>query len=101
MRPQLDNTVEGKTGLSLAASQADAVRLALTSKALVITGGPGVGKTTIVNAILRILAAKGVTLLLSSLENDAWVFVRRRNSRLRFSRALVVRIDFHMARGNS
>ena len=34
----------------------------------------------------------------SSLENDAWVFVRRRNSRLRFSRALVVRIDFHMAR---
>ena len=37
----------------------------------------------------------------SSLENDAWVFVRRRNSRLRFSRALVVRIDFHMALGNS
>ena len=56
--------VEGKTGLSLAASQADAVRLALNSKAMVITGGPGVGKTTIVNAILRILAAKGVTLLL-------------------------------------
>ena len=56
--------VEGKTGLSLAASQTDAVRLALSSKVLVITGGPGVGKTTIVNAILRILAAKGVTLLL-------------------------------------
>jgi exodeoxyribonuclease V alpha subunit len=33
------------------------------SKVLVITGGPGVGKTTIVNAILRILAAKGVRLL--------------------------------------
>jgi exodeoxyribonuclease V alpha subunit len=30
----------------------------------VITGGPGVGKTTIVNAILRILAAKTVKLLL-------------------------------------
>jgi exodeoxyribonuclease V alpha subunit len=30
------------------------------SKLLVITGGPGVGKTTIVNSILRILAAKGV-----------------------------------------
>ena len=56
--------VEGKTGLSLAASQTDAVRLALSSKVLVITGGPGVGKTTIVNAILRVLAAKGVTLLL-------------------------------------
>ena len=56
--------VEGKTGLSLAESQADAVRLALNSKAMVITGGPGVGKTTIVNTILRILDAKGVTLLL-------------------------------------
>ena len=56
--------VEGKTGLSLAESQADAVRRALNSKAMVITGGPGVGKTTIVNAILRILTAKGVTLLL-------------------------------------
>jgi exodeoxyribonuclease V alpha subunit len=29
-----------------------------------MTGGPGVGKTTIVNAILRILAAKGINLLL-------------------------------------
>jgi len=38
--------------------------LALTSKVLVITGGPGVGKTTIVNAILRILSAKGAKLLL-------------------------------------
>ena len=31
---------------------------------LVITGGPGVGKTTIVNSILRILAAKGISLSL-------------------------------------
>ncbi len=38
--------------------------MALRSKVLVITGGPGVGKTTIVNAILQILAAKGVQLLL-------------------------------------
>ena len=53
-----------KTGRSLADSQAAAIRLALKSKMLVITGGPGVGKTTIVNAILRILAAKGVSLLL-------------------------------------
>ena len=56
--------VERKTGLSLAASQADAIRLALTSKAMVITGGPGVGKTTLVNAILLILAAKGVDIVL-------------------------------------
>ena len=56
--------VEQKTGLSLAQSQVAAIRLALASKVLVITGGPGVGKTTIVNAILRILAAKGVSMLL-------------------------------------
>jgi exodeoxyribonuclease V alpha subunit len=56
--------IEQKTGLSLAERQLVAVRLALLSKVLVITGGPGVGKTTIVNAILRILAAKGVNLLL-------------------------------------
>ena len=56
--------IEKKTGLSLAPSQVAAVRLALLSKVLVITGGPGVGKTTIVNTILRILAAKGVNLLL-------------------------------------
>jgi exodeoxyribonuclease V alpha subunit len=56
--------VEKKTGLSLAESQVAAIRLALISKVLVITGGPGVGKTTIVKTILRILAAKGVNLLL-------------------------------------
>ena len=56
--------IEQATGLTLAASQAEALRLALRSKVLVITGGPGVGKTTLVNAILRILAAKGTRLLL-------------------------------------
>jgi exodeoxyribonuclease V alpha subunit len=56
--------VERKIGLVLAKSQAVAISQALRSKTLVITGGPGVGKTTIVNAILRILAAKGVQLLL-------------------------------------
>jgi exodeoxyribonuclease V alpha subunit len=56
--------IEARTGLTLASSQADAIRLALLSKVLVITGGPGVGKTTIVNSILRILAAKNVNLLL-------------------------------------
>ena len=56
--------VEGKTGLALAPGQADAVRAALSSKVSVITGGPGVGKTTIVNSILRILSAKGVDILL-------------------------------------
>ena len=56
--------VEAKAGLVLAQSQVDAIRLALHSKVTVMTGGPGVGKTTIVNAILRILTAKGVNPIL-------------------------------------
>ena len=56
--------IEQKTGLTLAPSQCEAIRLALRSKVVVITGGPGVGKTTIVNSILQILAAKAVALLL-------------------------------------
>src|ERR1035437_1741661 len=40
--------VEKRCGLKLADSQRAAIRLALMAKALVITGGPGVGKTTIV-----------------------------------------------------
>lgn len=53
-----------KTGKDLAPSQRDALKLALSSRALVITGGPGVGKTTLVNAILLILRAKKVKCLL-------------------------------------
>ena len=56
--------VENRIGLTLAGRQEEAVRQALCSKAMVITGGPGVGKTTIVNAILQILLAKKVKLLL-------------------------------------
>jgi exodeoxyribonuclease V alpha subunit len=56
--------VEHRTGLQLAASQREAVRIALSSKVLVITGGPGVGKTTLVNSILKVLIAKQVRVAL-------------------------------------
>ena len=56
--------VEKKTQLVLADSQIEAVHIALASKVLVITGGPGVGKTTLVNAILKILIVKGVAIAL-------------------------------------
>jgi exodeoxyribonuclease V alpha subunit len=56
--------IEKRIGLALAESQVAAIRLALLAKVLVMTGGPGVGKTTIVKAILSILVAKGTRLLL-------------------------------------
>ena len=58
--------VEQRIGIALAESQRAAVRQALAAKLLVITGGPGVGKTTIMRAILRILAAKTVRVLLAA-----------------------------------
>ena len=53
-----------KTGKELAPTQKEAVKQALSSRILIITGGPGVGKTTLVNAILLILRAKKVECLL-------------------------------------
>ena len=58
--------VESKTGLDLSPSQREAMRLALVSKTCVITGGPGVGKTTLVNSILKTLAAKRVAMALAA-----------------------------------
>jgi exodeoxyribonuclease V alpha subunit len=56
--------VEQQTGLSLAASQREAIYLSTISKVLVITGGPGVGKTTLLKSILKILTAKKLNCLL-------------------------------------
>ncbi|MDF3128173.1 ATP-dependent RecD-like DNA helicase [Kiritimatiellaeota bacterium B1221] len=50
--------VQSKLGFELADKQADAIRQALLSKVLIITGGPGVGKTTLVNALIKIYEAR-------------------------------------------
>jgi exodeoxyribonuclease V alpha subunit len=51
-------------GIALADEQRAAVALALRSKLLVLTGGPGVGKTTVLKTILQILMVKRVRPLL-------------------------------------
>jgi exodeoxyribonuclease V alpha subunit len=55
---------EKKTGKVLAPSQRMALQTALHNKVIIITGGPGVGKTTLVNSLLGIVRAKGVNCLL-------------------------------------
>jgi exodeoxyribonuclease V alpha subunit len=55
---------ERQTGKTLAPSQREALKTVLGNRVVVITGGPGVGKTTLVNSILMILRAKGVKCLL-------------------------------------
>lgn len=49
---------EQVTGINLSVSQVNAVQLSLTNKLSIITGGPGVGKTTIVKVILTVLQSK-------------------------------------------
>jgi exodeoxyribonuclease V alpha subunit len=69
--PVMDETkalawCEEKTGRKLAESQQRAVKEALRQRVLIITGGPGVGKTTIVKAILTILGAKKIKVILAA-----------------------------------
>src|SRR4051794_15604207 len=58
--------VEARTGKTLAASQRAALERVLGSKAAVVTGGPGVGKTTLLDAILRLVIAKGMRVALAA-----------------------------------
>ena len=59
----LDHAVpwyEAKAGRQLSATQRDALARFLHSRVFIITGGPGVGKTTLLDAVLSILRAKKV-----------------------------------------
>lgn len=56
--------VQEKTGKTLSPSQAGALHRILIARVAVVTGGPGVGKTTLLDSLLKILAAKHVKFLL-------------------------------------
>lgn len=62
--PKAIQWIQKKIGITLAPAQIQAISTALTHRVVIVTGGPGVGKTTILRALLKILAAKQIPFLL-------------------------------------
>ncbi|MFP4085875.1 MAG: ATP-dependent RecD-like DNA helicase [Desulfobacteraceae bacterium] len=60
------NWVQRQLSIRLVQRQIEAVRCAIENKVMVITGGPGTGKTTILNAILKIFSKLGINILLAA-----------------------------------
>ncbi len=56
--------VEQRTGMRLAAAQQQAIREGVREKLMIITGGPGVGKTTLVRSLMEIFRAKKLRIVL-------------------------------------
>jgi len=59
-------TVQKNLKITLAENQAKAIIESLDAKVMVITGGPGTGKTTIIKAIITLHALSGMSILLAA-----------------------------------
>ena len=58
--------VQRELGISFAGRQTEALKTALSSQVMVITGGPGTGKTTLIKAIMKIRSARGFKIMLAA-----------------------------------
>jgi len=61
----LDN-LERRSALHLAEEQRKAVEMAMTAGLMVLTGGPGTGKTTTIRTIQKVFSAAGLDILLAA-----------------------------------
>lgn len=67
--PHLDDVIdafERDCGITYADLQRQAVKQALQNQVMILTGGPGTGKTTTLNAIIRLLEQQGSTVLIAA-----------------------------------
>ena len=60
------NNIEKQTGMQLDEHQVQAVKEAVRNGLLVITGGPGTGKTTTINTIIRYFEMEGMDIFLAA-----------------------------------
>lgn len=58
--------LSGEDGVALAKGQVEAVRLSLTRRVAIITGGPGVGKTTVLKSLVRVASRVGIPVTLTA-----------------------------------
>jgi len=58
--------IQSHKAIQLAAKQIQAVKCAIQSKVMVITGGPGTGKTTIIDTVINVFKAFGYKMLLAA-----------------------------------
>ena len=58
--------IQKQTGMELEEHQVEAVKEAVKNGLLIITGGPGTGKTTTINTIIRYFEAEGMDIFLAA-----------------------------------
>ncbi len=58
--------IQQQLAITLAEKQIEAIQSAISNKVMIITGGPGTGKTTIINAVLKIFSKLKINILLAA-----------------------------------
>ena len=89
--------VQKQLSITLAERQIEAIKAAITNKVLVITGGPGTGKTTIIKSILQIFSSVTNSILLAAPTGRA--AKRMSEATGRESKTIHRLLEFNMAKG--